>query len=60
MNKKTELVTAFKSANDVCRTMWHIVDREGKDTNWEGFKKILDKELKLQHKLMYKDGVALL
>lgn len=39
--------------NGLLRSMHAIVEREGKDTNWEAFRKKLEHILKVQHKQMY-------
>jgi hypothetical protein len=40
-------------ANDVLRSMYQIVDREGKDTNWQAIRNQLIAVLAEQHQAMY-------
>lgn len=44
---------ALVHANQMCRSMNSIVEREGKDTNWAAFRARLKDCLELQHKIMY-------
>ncbi len=43
-------------ANSLLRSVHSIVERKGKDTNWEAFGKRLDESLKRQHEHMFKGG----
>lgn len=52
--KEITLENVLRAANDICRTMSSITERQGKATNWEGFKSKLDQQLDIQHKLLYK------
>jgi hypothetical protein len=45
--------TALNAANDVCRSMHAIVERQGVQTNWEGFGVKLQAALLQQHALLY-------
>lgn len=47
------IVAALKDANDQCRTAYHIAQRRGQDTNWDGYDKQLFASLERQHKAMY-------
>jgi len=44
---------ALIQANQLCRSMNSIAEREGKQTNWVAFKKQLSEALLVQHQLMY-------
>jgi len=48
-NRETELA----AANGLLRSAFQIAKRDGKDTNWEAWRKQLDIALVRQHKLMH-------
>ena len=50
-NKKLRAVLA--AANDLLRSTASVADRDGRGTNWEGFKKEVHDALLVQHRLMY-------
>lgn len=52
-NRELKLEAALKGANEICRSMAAIADREGAETNWEAFRKQLAKQLKIQHAIQY-------
>lgn len=47
------LFDALKDANGLCRSMNSIASRKGESTYWDGFQLQLDKQLKVQHDIMY-------
>jgi hypothetical protein len=51
----SKILEALYSANGVMRSMYQIAAREGRDTNWGPFIKALEKELQVQHEIMYPD-----
>lgn len=42
-------------ANELLRSTYQIALRKGQSTNWSAFTKNIDKELKRQHKILYKN-----
>jgi hypothetical protein len=50
-----ELLKALMSANELCRSVHAIAERNGEKTNWTAFKKKLSKSLSIQHKVIYKE-----
>lgn len=48
---KSEL-QLLKEANDILRSVNSIVDRKGKETNWEGISKVVKMALAEQHELL--------
>lgn len=40
-------------ANDVLRSLYAVVERQGTDTNWESLEARLSERLKAQHRLMH-------
>lgn len=44
---------ALVEPNSLLRSAYAIAKRDGKDTNWESFRKLLLKELEIEHKIMY-------
>ena len=51
--RELKLEAMVQSANNVCRSMHAIVERDGRDTNWEAFERLLSDELKAQHALLW-------
>ena len=43
----------MEEANSLLRSAYQVALREGKETNWEAFKKCVYKELVIEHKIMY-------
>lgn len=41
--------------NSLFRSFHAIIEREGKDTNWDAIKKKVEMVLKIQHRMMYSD-----
>jgi hypothetical protein len=54
-NTNSKILEALYSANGVMRSMYQIAAREGRYTNWRTFIKVLEKELQVQHEIMYRD-----
>ena len=52
--REAVLETALRDANELCRSMNAIVEREGKDVNWDAFRNQLGMQLELQHILLAK------
>lgn len=50
------LVEALVDSNDTCRSMWQIVLRQGKETNWNEFTIVLGKRLNEQHRTLKEIG----
>ena len=48
----TETV-ALRRANDICRSMHSIAERDGLETNWPAFRTRLTQELDVQHALLF-------
>ena len=52
--KETEpLIKEIKESNDLLRSAFMIAKRDGKETNWEAWRKQLEIALTRQHKMMY-------
>lgn len=51
--KEIQLEKMLFDTNDVCRSLYQIVNREGANTNWTGIKVKLEKILEDHHDLMY-------
>ena len=47
------LIYEIKESNDLLRSAFMIAEREGKETNWEAWKKQLEIALARQHVMMY-------
>jgi len=47
------LIYEVKESNDLLRSAFMIAEREGKETNWEAWKKQLEIALARQHVMMY-------
>jgi hypothetical protein len=43
----------IRQSNEILRSAYAIAMRNGKDTDWDGFRKKLDIRLDVQHKIMY-------
>ena len=57
LNKEIKrLKDEVKESNDLLRSAWMIASRDGKDTNWEAWRKWLDIALARQHAMMYPKG----
>jgi hypothetical protein len=48
-----KLKAALEEANQICRSMWQIAERDGKDTNWEALRVQLRKALDNQHSILH-------
>jgi hypothetical protein len=51
-----ELEEEVKESNGLLRSTYQIASRDGKDTNWDAFKKQVYSALDRQHKMMYDKG----
>jgi hypothetical protein len=47
------LIYEIKESNDLLRSAFMIAEREGKETNWEAWRKQLEIALTRQHVMMY-------
>ena len=50
---RQQLIDELIQANELCRSMYQIVNRKGVETNWLAFKAHLEKALDSQHDLIY-------
>lgn len=50
---KEMMETEIKESNDLLRSAFMIAKRDGKETNWEAWRKQLEIALTRQHKMMY-------
>lgn len=48
--REKELFTLLSDANDLCRSVYSIANRDGKATNWEAFRAKLGESLERQRK----------
>lgn len=55
---KTQL-ELLKQANDILRSVNSIIDRQGKETNWEAISKVVKMALADQHELLQVNNCAI-
>lgn len=46
-------VAALKDANSICRSAYSIAQRQGRDTNWDAFVRMIQASLERQRKVMF-------
>lgn len=52
------VVISLKDANDMCRSALSVAGREGKEVNWDGFRKQLRESLKRQHAVLWPNAAS--
>lgn len=56
LDKQRRTLDVLRQANEVCRSVYQITARHGKETNWDAFMIMIKKALNEQHKILWDKG----